>query len=218
MKIPRTLTLAAIVVLAFVLTAGALAQDGLLAGLVQPQVVNIEQQVPVVVTLRLPMEDGTVVTTTAPITVGVALQVKIDGVGVTSVVAGDAAPAVASAHDTTEDDGQSTESTESPSGQLVDLAGIPYTVDAADDIAILQVRSKESLGMTSLVGELQNNGRQTAKFVGLTVKFYDADGNLLDVGSGAATTQEIEPGGTSAFRVISSVEPGDVASYAIEIR
>lgn len=218
MKIPRTVTLAAIVVLALALSAGALAQDGLLTGLIQPQVVNIEQQVPVTVTLLLPMEDGTVVTTTAPITVGIALQVKIDGTGVTSVVAGEAAPAVVSAHETTEGDGQSSAVTESPSGQLVDLEGIPYTVEAAKDIAILQIRSKESLGMTSLVGELQNNGRQTAKYVALTVKFYDADGNLLDVGSGAATSPEIEPGGTSAFRVISSVEPTDVASYAIEIR
>ena len=106
----------------------------------------------------LPMEDGTVVTTTAPITVGIALQVKIDGTGVTSVVAGEAAPVAASVHDATEADGQSSAAAESPSDQLVDLEGIPYTVEAAKDIAILQIRSKESLGMTSLSANLRTTG------------------------------------------------------------
>ena len=160
MKIPRSVTLATIAVLALVLSAGALAQDGLLVGLVQPQVVNIEQQVPVAVTLVLPMEDGTVVTTTAPITVGIALQVKIDGTGVTSVVAGELAAAV-SVHDATEADGQSSAAAESPSDQLVDLEGIPYTVEAAKDIAILQIRS-EGIARHDLIG-LANSRTTGAK-------------------------------------------------------
>jgi hypothetical protein len=94
MKFPRSVAVLAAVVLALVFGAAALGQDGLLAGLVQPLVVNIEQQVPVDVTLAVPLDDGSVVTATTPITVGIALQVKIDGAGVVSVEAEEAEPKV----------------------------------------------------------------------------------------------------------------------------
>lgn len=77
----------------------AVAQDGVLAGLMQPTVVTIEQAVPVNITLALPQEDGSVITTTAPLTVGISLQVKIDGQNVVAVTttgeASDASAAVA---------------------------------------------------------------------------------------------------------------------------
>ena len=80
--VPRNWTIVLAVGLALVLGATALGQGGQLAGLVQPQVVSIEQLVPVDVTLAVPLDDGSVVTATAPITVGISLQVKIDGAGV----------------------------------------------------------------------------------------------------------------------------------------
>ena len=82
MKSPRVVAMAAAIMLVVIFGAVAFGQDGLLAGLVQPLVVNIEQQVPVDVTLSVPLKDGSVITTTAPLTVGIALQVKIDGAGV----------------------------------------------------------------------------------------------------------------------------------------
>ncbi len=87
-------TLPAFVLAILLALAGgaAIAQTGVLAGLTQPFVVSIEQQVPVEVTLALPMEDGTVITATAPITVGVSLQVKIDGAHVVAVSSSEAAP------------------------------------------------------------------------------------------------------------------------------
>lgn len=216
MKIPRTVTLAAIAVLALVLSAGALAQDGLLSSLVQPQVVNIEQQVPVDVTLALPQQDGTVVTTTVPLTVGIALQVKIDGAGVVSVLAGEPEQATTSQASTGTEAGAS--AAPAPrEGQLLDLAGVPYTVSSNGDISLLQIRSKDSAGMTMVIGELRNDGDQPASYVELTIKFYDAGGNLLDVGDGYATTEEIAPGESSAFRVLGPVKFQDIASYAVEI-
>lgn len=92
-RISSILVLAGLLVLAAV--GAAVGQAGVLAGLVQPFVVNIEQQVPVEVTLALPMDDGTVITATAPITVGVSLQVKIDGAQVVAVTSGEAEPAAA---------------------------------------------------------------------------------------------------------------------------
>lgn len=83
-----------VVVLTVFLAGIAVAQSGVLAGLAQPVVVSIEQLVPVDVTLALPQQDGSVITTTAPLTVGVSLQIKIDGNHVVAVApAAEAEPA-----------------------------------------------------------------------------------------------------------------------------
>lgn len=92
----KYLALAAVVAAALtVFLAGiAVAQSGALAGLAQPVIVTVEQLVPVDVTLALPQDDGSVITTTAPLTVGVSLQIKIDGNQVVAVApAAEAEPA-----------------------------------------------------------------------------------------------------------------------------
>lgn len=63
----------------------AAAQNGAFAGLAQPIVVAINQTVPADVTLAISQDDGTILTTTVPITVGVNLQIAIDGANVVSV-------------------------------------------------------------------------------------------------------------------------------------
>ena len=72
--------------------------------------------------------------------------------------------------------------------------------------------------MTQLVGELTNDGNSIVKYLSMTVKFYDSDGNLLDLGMGSATTQEIAPGESSGFQAVATVAYDDVARYTIEIK
>lgn len=76
-----------------ILLAGvAIAQSGALPGLTQPVLVTVSQSIPADITLAIPQEDGAVLTVTAPITVGVNLQITIDGVHVVAVEAGDTEP------------------------------------------------------------------------------------------------------------------------------
>ncbi len=79
-SIPRLtagIALAAALLIALALTA--VAQSGPLAAFLQPFVVDIEQSIPVDLTLAADLGDGELVTFTAPITVGVSLQVHVDG-------------------------------------------------------------------------------------------------------------------------------------------
>jgi hypothetical protein len=214
MKNLRSLMLAAAIVIALLLAAGALAQDGLLAGLVQPLVVNIEQQVPVDVTLSLPLDDGTIVTATAPLTVGIALQVNIDGAGVVAVTAGEAEPVELAAEAAP---APAASQPEAVGGALVDLSGIPYSVQTDLPVAITQVRSQAMFGTTRLVGEIVNNGDEELRYITLMVNFYDADGKLLDMGFGSVTADTLGPGETSGLNALASVELDDVARYTIEI-
>ncbi len=88
-----TLMVAALSILALAMAGAALAQDAGLVGLRQPVAVTIRQAVPVSVTLTIPQIDGSALTSTVPLTVGIDLQVTLDGQGVTSVNARAGEPA-----------------------------------------------------------------------------------------------------------------------------
>jgi len=217
----RTIALVVTAVLALGAAATAWAQEAGLAGLVQGQTITVEQAVPVAVTLALPLEDGTVVTATAPLTIGLSLQVTIEGLNVVSVTA--AGPASAAAVATSVEDAAAPAAAEgdaAAAGELVDLAGMPYAVETDKPVSITQVRAKESMGgsMTQLVGELRNDGDEALEYVLLTVKFYDADGALLDIGAGAATQQTLGPGESSGFQAMASVPFAELGSYTIEVK
>ncbi len=83
---------------ALVVVAGlvAVGQSDLIAGLTGPVIINLQQSVPITVDLALPQADGSVITATAPLTVGIGLQITIDGQHIASVaIAEPAAPVVA---------------------------------------------------------------------------------------------------------------------------
>lgn len=69
-----------IVIAAIVLVSVTVfAQDGI-AAFVRPLIVDIKQVVPVLADVVVPLEDGTMVTATVPLTINVALQVSLSGV------------------------------------------------------------------------------------------------------------------------------------------
>lgn len=186
----------------------AIAQSGALAGLVQPVIVTVEQLVPVEVTLALPQEDGSVITTTAPFTVGVSLQIKIDGNQVIAVApAAEAEPAEVAV-----------EVVESETdAALVDAAGRAYTIDLPAGIELLQIGSQENgLGELVLIGEVQNTGDAPLEYVEIIGTFYDADGAMVWTDSTYLDLETIEPGQSSPFRMLPSVSASDVASYRIQ--
>lgn len=83
----------AVAVALLLLLAGiAIAQTGAVPGLVQPVLVTVNQVIPADITLAIPQDDGAVLTVTAPITVGVNLQITLDGAHVVAVEALEAEP------------------------------------------------------------------------------------------------------------------------------
>lgn len=69
-----------------IMLAGYAAAETVLPGLAQPVLVVVEQVVPADITLTIPQDDGATITVTAPISVGVNLQITIDGANVLAVV------------------------------------------------------------------------------------------------------------------------------------
>lgn len=181
----------------------AVAQSGAFAGLAQPVIVTVEQAVPVEIVLALPQEDGTMLDVTAPLTVGVSLQVKIDGTGVVAVDAvGDSEAAVTVAAD---------------DAALVDGEGRAYTVDLPAGIDLVQIESQENeLGELAVIGEVQNTGTAALEYVEIVGTFYDEEGVIVWTESTYLDLEIVEPGQSSSFRMLLSVPAADVTSYRIQ--
>jgi hypothetical protein len=66
--------------------------------------------------------------------------------------------------------------------------------------------------MFSIVGEVENNGTQTASFVQLYATLYDSSNQVIGTGFAYAKPSTIEPGMKAPFEIIiskSSVKDGD---------
>lgn len=205
-----TIVLTAVVTLLF--TGMAAAQAGAFTGLVQPILVTINQAVPVDVTIAIPQADDTVITATVPLTVDISLQVKIDGAAVVAVTPAETEPVAIKAEAVAAEPEDMTEDS-----RTVDAAGIPYALQTPDDLVITQVTSKKSFTGASIVGQIENVGSKTYSFIMLSAPLYDANGVLLDVGSGAASATNLEPGEKTTFTVLITVPYADIASYELQI-
>lgn len=184
------------------------AQNGALASLAQPVVVTIAQAVPADVTIAIAQDDGAVVTATVPITVGVNLQITIDGAQVVSVAPAAAEPPAVEVATVQA----------AAAGDLVDAAGRPYTAELADAYTLAQVESSvNALGKIEIIGDVTNIGDEPAKYVNLIITLYGEDGAILGVETTYTSLNTIEPGQTSPFRMISLTDGAAVANYRIQI-
>jgi hypothetical protein len=194
------LAVVAAVVLLLVGSLLALAQSAQLR-LLQPAVVTISQAAPVMVTLG-GIVNGQQVTLTAPMTMNVAVQVRLDGAG--AAVAASAAPAAQPAAST--------------GTVMTDGRGVPYRVDVGAPFQLTQVTSTaNSLGWISIVGEIKNTGPDTLQYVKALVTFYK-NGKIVQVGEGYTKLDQIAPGQSAPFEVITMVAADQVNAYTVQVQ
>jgi len=196
-------------VLALLVTATAavaLAQTNLVASMLNPLIVTIEEEVPVEVTVATALGDGVVVTSTVPITVGVSLAVTIAGDGVVTMEAGEAV-------------GAGVEVEAIPAGEeMIDNSGLSYTLEIADHLELVQLTTTEdSLDDLDIIGEIRNLDDDPVERIRITITLYDHDGNMLDVHNGSMANSEIAPGMSGPFTTYISTDFDDVGSYRIQI-
>ncbi len=203
----RTIIAAAV---ASLLTLGvalaAFAQSGALAGLLNPLVVKIQQAVPVELTVATAQEDGSVITSTVPITVGVDLAITIQGSQVVSLTAGAGEPTVAVQA--------------LPGGdELVDDSGVPYTLEIVDGLELLDLQTSTDFGGTfAMIGEIRNAGAGDSHYVDIVITLYDDAGKMLAVTSGGLRGGALDTGKSSPFSGLISTPSEEVASYRLQIR
>lgn len=199
----RTSLALAIAALLLVAASVVVAAQSVQLNVLQPAVVNVTQAVPVNVTLG-GIVGGQQVTLTAPMTMNVALQVRLEGRGAT-VTAASAAPAPAGAAAT------------SSGGVMRDSRGLQYKTDVRLPFELMQVSSAVNVfGTASVVGEIRNAGAQEMQFVKAIVTFYQ-DGKIVQVGEGYTKLAQLAPGQSSPFDVMTQLDIDDFNAYTVQV-
>lgn len=203
----RRTTMTLFIAFALLLLSGIfVAAQSTQLNMLQPAVVNVTQAVPVNVTLG-GIVGGQMVTLTAPMTVNVALQIRLEGRGATVTTAGQAAPA------------QAAQPAAASSGTVFnDTRGIPYKTDVPAPFALTQVASNvNSLDMLEVVGEIKNAGTSPMRFVEAIVTFYK-DGKIVNVSSGFTMVSELAPGQSAPFKVMTTLKGDLVNAYTVQVQ
>ena len=177
-----------------------------LAALAGPLVVDVRQQVPVDVTLATSVGATGTQTVTVPMVLDLNLQIGLSSALTPAVTIGEVTPA------------RVTVSALAAQGEaLVDGAGIEYNIEAPETLEIIQIQSgADSSGDFKLIGELRNIGDEALEYQSFAVSLYDADGTLIGVESTYAELEEIAPGQTSPFTLITFTPVDEVASYFVQ--
>lgn len=177
---------------------------------IKPMLVQIEQSVPITVTIEVPTSETETTTLTVPAVVDLNMQISIaDAVSSTVQVIEVTNPALITVSELLE-----------TGGNLVDNNDIPYTVENAEGVELIQwITEENSMGWTTITGELRNtDGEHNIDSVKLTATLYDADGKLLDVISGYAALETITPGQTSPFELYSTdIDFSELGQYLVQI-
>lgn len=183
----------------------ALQAQASVVSLLQPVVVNVNQAVPVNVTVG-GVVGGQVVTLTAPMTMNVAVQVQLVG-RAAAVVAAQAAPA------------QPAPSAPATAAGTIyhDSRGIPYKLDVRAPYQLTQIESSvDGLGEVNIIGEIRNTGPDTLQYVKAIITFYK-DGKIIDLGEGYTKLDRLTPGQSSPFMVPTSMKPDQVHAFTVQI-
>lgn len=197
------------VALTLVVVFGVAAQSDTLAAVVKPFVVSVTQAVPVDLTLSVTTEDGEEIEVTTPITVGVNLQIQIDGLDNVTVNAGGAQPVAVSVKPVVTDQ------------ENVDDLGIPYTIAMdSEDIEFTEWTAySDENDWFKISGVVeQKPGTDPIDEIIATVRYYDSNGKLIGVGEIHDIDYNLEAGGKNRFdHNNSSMKAADIGSYKVEI-
>lgn len=186
----------------------ALAQDGELLGRFAPFVVEIEQAVPVVVSVPVAVDGGEAVTATVPLTVNVALRVSVDGAGALVEVVDAPTPAV-------------TVAPAAVVGEvLTDTLGFPYRMLPGDEQVTLHDWEvyKDSGDRFAFAGRIENRS-ESERFSSaeMVMRLYRADGSVLSIESVAVGGGWVDPGEAHRFEHSIFVDMDQLDSYELMI-
>lgn len=212
MKRARTLTLVGIALLALLAIAlPVIAQEG--QAILEPLVINVEQQVPAQAELQVPDGNGGTISTTIPLTLDVALQVKIQGDDVSLTGPGEMPePTVSVAEGPIE---------------TTDMAGVKVTIRNQARVNVLQINSSEVLDNFYIEGIVLNGSERTVSATELAATLYDDAGEVLGYQTGSLgftgmSFDKIPPGSMAPFRITPGLSGGVDASlvdhYMVEVK
>lgn len=197
------------VALTLVLILGVAAQSQKVAGIVEPFVVNITQAVPIDLTLAIITESGEKITSTVPITVGVNLQVQVEGSNTIAVQADETQPVSVAVKQINSGE------------ENTDDLGIPYTIAVdSNDIEFTEWTTysdtNDRFNISAVVK--QAAGTDPISDIATTVRFFDQDGKLISVDDVPNVAFSLEPGGINRFEHRAQLAAKEIGRYEVEFQ
>jgi hypothetical protein len=174
----------------------------------QPLLVQVQQSVPISVTLAVPTSPTNTITVTVPALVDVDISVRLTSEMTPEVIAAAPRPALVTVSELV------------ATGQpLLDNNGIPYELEGAEGVEVIQWISEESSVGIKLVGEIRNiDERRTLNTTQFVITFYDENSVILGVENAYTSLNSIPPNGTSPFSTISFIPYDQVGRYLIQVQ
>jgi hypothetical protein len=204
--------LVAAMVLSILLSIGAIASVRSIQGNIRSFIVNISHSVPVEINAPVELDSGETITVTAPITVNLELRVSVDGQGEATVVE-DAVQ---------EPDIEVTEvMAANLDEQRVDDLGIFYFLESDSDNWQLTEWTTyiDSSGAFSIAGEVTAElDAEPMQDMMAVVRFYKADGALVEVIDIPDVNSGLELNGYSRFGAKVFIEPELIDYYTVSFR
>jgi hypothetical protein len=197
------------VVLTLMVILGAAAQSKTVAAMVQPFVVDINQSVPVSLTLALVTNDGEEITTTVPVTLGINLQVQVNGTNTVTLRADEAQPVSVAV-----------QQINSGEENADDLA-IPYTIAVdSSDIEFTEWTTysdtNDQFNISAVVK--QAAGTDPISDIATTVRFFDQNGKLISVDDVPNVAHGLKPGGINRFEHRAQLTAQEIGRYEVEFQ
>jgi hypothetical protein len=204
--------LLAAIMLSILLSIGAIASVRSIQGNIRSFIVNISHSVPVEINAPVELDSGETITVTAPITVNLELRLSVDGQGEATVIE-DAVqePAIEVAEVTAAN----------PDKQRVDDLGIFYFFETDSDNWQLTEWTTyiDSSGAFSIAGEVTVElDAEPMQDMMAVVRFYKADGALVEVVDIPDLSSGLELNGYSRFSTKVSIEPELIDYYTVSFR
>jgi hypothetical protein len=204
--------LLAAILLSILLSIGAIASVRSIQGNIRSFIVNISHSVPVEINAPVELDSGETITVTAPITVNLELRLSVDGQGEATVIE-DAVqePAIEVAEVTAAN----------PDDQRVDDLGIFYFFETDSDNWQLTEWTTyiDSSGAFSIAGEVTVElDAEPMQDLMAVVRFYYADGALVEVLDIPDVSSGLELNGYSRFSTKVFIEPELIAYYTVSFR
>ena len=148
---------------------------------------EVQQSVPVSLSITVPTEGGEPLHVTVPLTINLTLSVSVVADGQVASVAVESGGGTV---DVFED-------------RLVDVNGIPYTLEEPGELEILQASTNsDSFGNFAVIGQFKNISKQPIEAPGVVVNLYDRKGRILATEMTIAPINILRPGKSTSFEAV----------------
>lgn len=183
--------------------------DGPILARLQPLLVDIQQRLPISVTVAIPLEEGNIQTVTMPIELDLKLQISLSSTLTPVISVLPSSPTLITISELL-----------AHGEPLHDNNKIIYEIEAPEEIEVIQLRSDPNYAKDiEITGEIRNKSEESLQSyqIKLVLTLYNAEGGILGTSMSFPNLDPILIDQISPFTISEDVPLKDVARFRLQI-